>query len=124
MPCVEIVDVVGVHDDQWNMLWVGYVIIGRGEESDMIVTNVPGSILQLEDIVIENCQTISGAQLQTIQMERDVGGAGMPNRLAPDDRGCVNVLRSPARQPRAGVHASAADQETGAAGFGGVWYLA
>ena len=43
------------------MRCVGYLIIGRGEKSDTTFTNLPDSVLQLEDRVIENCLTVQAA---------------------------------------------------------------
>jgi hypothetical protein len=51
----------GLFDDQWVMRRVGYLIIGRGQERDFTITNLPDSVIQLEDRVIENCLTVRTA---------------------------------------------------------------
>ncbi|MCH7549182.1 MAG: hypothetical protein IH969_06575, partial [Candidatus Krumholzibacteriota bacterium] len=41
--------------------WVGYVITGRGESGDIVITNAPDSLVQRHQHVIDNCLIVQAA---------------------------------------------------------------
>ncbi len=79
---------VGMYDDGWSMRCVGYLIIGRGEESDTTFTNLPDSVLQLEDRVIENCLIVQAAA----EAFADENGGIYPANAGVDETPLGNTL--------------------------------
>lgn len=51
----------GLYDEEWHMKCVGYLIIGRGEEGDITITNLPDSVRHMEARVIDNCWQVRDA---------------------------------------------------------------
>ena len=55
--------VFGVYDlnGKYTLSNVGYLIIGRGQERDITISNLPDSLMLRDDRVIENCLTVQVA---------------------------------------------------------------
>ncbi len=48
-------------DAQWREQWVGYVITGRGESGDIVITTGPDSLIERDPRVIQNAYIVQTA---------------------------------------------------------------